>query len=99
MTPPAPAWPLDREAALRSPLAQWRGWQIRARCAGGLCPANRAVPVEEVLAARGDLPLRDMAAGLRCSACGEAAGQVALLRCSRAGQVILPLRGRAAPWG
>ncbi|EFH11002.1 hypothetical protein HMPREF0731_2777 [Pseudoroseomonas cervicalis ATCC 49957] len=40
-----------------------------------------------------------MAAGLRCSACGEAAGQVALLRCSRAGQVILPLRGRAAPWG
>ncbi|WBV41361.1 hypothetical protein [Pseudoroseomonas cervicalis] len=97
MTLPAPAWPLDRAAALQSRLAAWRGWQIRARCAEGPCPANRAVPVEEMLEARGNLTLRETAAGLRCSACGAATGQVALLRCSRAGQVILPLQGRAAP--
>lgn len=96
MMPTATAWPLDREAALQSRLQDWQGWQIRARCAEGPCPANRAVPVEEMLAARGNLPLREMAAFLRCSACGAATGQVALLRCSRAGQVILPLRGRAA---
>ena len=94
---PATAWPLDREAALQTRLRDWRGWQIRARCGEGPCPANRPVPVEEMLDARGDVALHEMAALLRCSACGGASGQVALLRCSRAGQVILPLRGRAMP--
>ncbi|ONG57871.1 hypothetical protein BKE38_03935 [Pseudoroseomonas deserti] len=84
---------------LDSHLAPWRGWMARSRCLDADCPPNRLIAVGDILAARGDVTLLGMAEGLRCHACGAKAGSVSLVLRSPAGEIVQPLRGRAALFG
>jgi len=84
---------------LDSHLSYWVGWRIRARCGDPLCPPNRLVCVADVLSARGDITVREMADRMRCSVCGQIARSVALLKQGPSGQVVHPVRGGAASGG
>ena len=84
---------------LDSHLSYWAGWRIRARCGDPLCPPNRLVCVADVLSARGDITVREMAGRMRCSVCGQIARTVALLKQGPAGQIVHPVRGGAASGG
>lgn len=82
-------------AFLRGPLSHWEGWLIRTRCALSTCPPNRLIGVEEMLEARGDMSVADMAGRMRCGICGRAAARVALVRSCLAGEIVNPVRGAA----
>ena len=94
--PPAAAAlfrPADPAQTLNSPISRWDGWAVRFRCGDPCCPPIRPLAVAELLAARGDVTVRAMAASLRCSVCGQAAAAVSLRRSCAGGEIIQPVQG------
>jgi hypothetical protein len=80
---------------LDSPLARWRGWEIRTRCADPCCPPNRLIPVCEVVEAHDTVTVRAMAGQMRCCVCAKPARNVALVRDKAGARIIQPVRGCA----
>jgi hypothetical protein len=80
------------DRTLDSRLSFWTAWRLRAGCGHADCPKSRLVPVQELLSARGDMTVRDMAGRLRCSLCGEPAASLAFLRGSGEDRIVHPVR-------
>jgi hypothetical protein len=96
---PASALPFSGPTAdrmLDSPLSFWRGWQLRSRCAQPGCARERLLCVEEVLEARGEMTVRDLAGRLRCRDCQGAATNLAFQQDRPGGRITQPVR-RPAP--
>lgn len=85
----------NRSEALESHLSRWRDWQVSARCQDECCPPNPSVAITDIQQVRGDLTVRGMTEGLRCTACGATVQNVSLVRLTPGGQISLPVRGAA----
>lgn len=92
---PVPSPPQVALAFREGPLSHWEGWLIRTRCVDPTCPPNRLVCVEELMEARGEMSVSEMADYMRCSVCSRPVARVALVKSCTAGEVINPVRGAA----
>lgn len=72
-------------------LSRLRGLAVIAHCGDPDCPAPRAIPMGDVLAARGDVPLAEVLGGFRCTACGRGAQAVSLRQDCPGGWIVQPV--------
>ncbi|WP_160000699.1 hypothetical protein [Roseomonas sp. 18066] len=77
---------------LDSPLSFWRDWQLRTRCGKTGCARDKLVCVEEVLTARGEMTVRDLAGRLRCRDCQGPATSMAFEQERPGGRITQPVR-------
>ncbi|ONG58269.1 hypothetical protein BKE38_03185 [Pseudoroseomonas deserti] len=77
---------------LDSPLSYWKGWELRTRCGHPGCPREKLLCVEDVLQARGEMTVRDLAGRLRCRHCQRPASKLAFEQDKPGGRVSYPVR-------
>lgn len=85
----------QHEKLLGSPLANWRGWAIYARCKENDHLSRPPRLVDEVLGRPNPpLTLRLLVARMRCSKCGSPPHFVTLMRMVNGREQFAPLLGR-----
>jgi hypothetical protein len=93
MQPIPPQAAPQRQLSTR-PLSAWPDWEIVAKCQSEDCRPNRAIPVPDVVAAKGlDMPAGRLGSVLRCSTCGQRPRDVGLRKRSANGEVWQLVQG------